>query len=100
MAGARRSSWVWLVFVALIGALLISASVFVIVRVTAPLPAATVRVQAPATLLVDRGAPPPIPLPVRGSTEVATSANGTVASRNPVAVRPIGSVAKAMTALV
>jgi D-alanyl-D-alanine carboxypeptidase (penicillin-binding protein 5/6) len=100
MAGARRTSWVWMVFVAVIGAVLITAAAFVTVRVTAPLPGATVSIHAPATLLVDRGAPPPIPRPARGSFALATSLNGTVASRNPAVVRPIGSVAKAMTALV
>ena len=100
MAGARRTSWVWMVFVAVVGVVLITAAAFVTVRVTAALPRATVSIQAPATLLVDRGAPPPIPLPARGSFALATSLNGMVASRNPTVVRPIGSVAKAMTALV
>jgi len=100
MAGARRTPWVWMVFVAVVGVVLIAAAVFVTVRITAALPRATVSIQSPTTLLVDRGAPPPIPLPARGSFALATSLNGMVASRNPAVVRPIGSVAKAMTALV
>ena len=81
MAGARRTPWVWMVFVAVVGVVLIAAAVFVTVRITAALPRATVSIQSPTTLLVDRGAPPPIPLPARGialgnPTRVATVAWG------------------------
>ena len=69
-------------------------------RLTAPPPAATVRVQAPATVLLDGTAPPPIPVPDTGSFALATSMGGTIVARDAAAVRPIGSVAKAMTALV
>jgi serine-type D-Ala-D-Ala carboxypeptidase (penicillin-binding protein 5/6) len=99
MAGTRRTSWVWIVFMAVIGAMLITAATVVGVRLTAPEPA-TVSVHAPATLLVDGEAPPPIPVPAQGSFALATSLDGMVASRDATAVRPIGSVAKAMTALV
>ena len=99
MAGTRRTSWVWIVFAAVIGAMLITAATIVGVRLTAPEPA-TVSVHAPATLLVDGKAPPPIPVPAQGSFALATSLDGMVASRDATAVRPIGSVAKAMTALV
>jgi serine-type D-Ala-D-Ala carboxypeptidase (penicillin-binding protein 5/6) len=100
MAGTRRSAWVWIVFAAVVGAMLITAATVVTVRLTAPPPAAVVSIHAPATLLVDGKAPPPIPVPVRGSFALATSLNGIAASRDATAVRPIGSVAKAMTALV
>jgi serine-type D-Ala-D-Ala carboxypeptidase (penicillin-binding protein 5/6) len=99
MAGTRRTSWVWIVFTAVISAMLITAATVVAVRLTAPEPA-TVSVHAPATLLVDGKAPPPIPVPAQGSFALATSLDGMVASRDATAVRPIGSVAKAMTALV
>ena len=100
MAGTRRTSWVWIVFAAVIGAMLITPATVAAVRLTAPPPGATVSIHAPATLLVDGKAPPPIPVPTRGSFALATSLNGMVASRDATAVRPIGSVAKAMTALV
>lgn len=70
------------------------------VRLTAAPPPATVSFQVPATLLLDGTAPPAIPVPARGSFALATSLNGMVAARDATAVRPIGSVAKAMTALV
>jgi serine-type D-Ala-D-Ala carboxypeptidase (penicillin-binding protein 5/6) len=100
MARARRTRWVWIVFIAVIGAMLIAAATFVTVRLTAPAPPATVSIQAPATLLLDGASPPTVPTPADGSFALATSLSGTVASRAPAAVRPIGSVAKAMTALV
>jgi serine-type D-Ala-D-Ala carboxypeptidase (penicillin-binding protein 5/6) len=100
MTGTRRTTWVWIVFAAVIGAMLITAATFVTVRITAPPPVATVSIQAPATLLVDGTAPPPIPVPAHGSFALATSLNGTIATRDPAVARPIGSVAKAMTALV
>jgi serine-type D-Ala-D-Ala carboxypeptidase (penicillin-binding protein 5/6) len=91
---------VWIVFVAVVAATVITAATFVAVRLTAPPPAATVRVQASATVLLDGTAPPPIPTPDSGSFALATSMGGTIATRDAAAVRPIGSVAKAMTALV
>ena len=100
MAGARRTSWVWIVFITVIGAALIAAATFVALRLAAPPPLATVSIQVPATLLVDGGAPAPIPVPARGSFALATSLSGTVAAHDATTVRPIGSVAKAMTALV
>jgi D-alanyl-D-alanine carboxypeptidase (penicillin-binding protein 5/6) len=93
-------SWVWIVFTAVIGAMLITAATIVTVRLTAPPPAPTVSVHVPATLLVDGTAPPVIPVPAHGSFALATSLNGVVASRDATSVRAIGSVAKAMTALV
>ncbi|MHB8489725.1 MAG: D-alanyl-D-alanine carboxypeptidase family protein [Candidatus Dormibacteria bacterium] len=100
MAGARRASWVWIVFITVIGAALIAAATFVALRLAAPPPPATLSIQVPATLLVDGGAPAPIPVPARGSFALATSLSGTVAAHDATMVRPIGSVAKVMTALV
>jgi serine-type D-Ala-D-Ala carboxypeptidase (penicillin-binding protein 5/6) len=100
MARARRASWVWIVFIAVISATLITAATLVAIRLTAPLPAATVNIQAPTTLLADGGVPPPIPVPSSGSFALATSLNGMVAAHAATVARPIGSVAKAMTALV
>jgi serine-type D-Ala-D-Ala carboxypeptidase (penicillin-binding protein 5/6) len=100
MAPARRTPWVWIVFIAVIGAMLITAATLATVRLTAPAPSATVSIQAPAGVLLDGAAPPAIPTPTYGSFALATSMSGTVATRAPAAVRPIGSVAKAMTALV
>jgi serine-type D-Ala-D-Ala carboxypeptidase (penicillin-binding protein 5/6) len=100
MARARGTSWVWIVFVAVIGALLIAAGTVVTVKLAAPAPPAAVSINVPATLLVDGTAPPSIPIPAQGSFALATSLSGTLASGNPLVVRPIGSVAKAMTALV
>jgi serine-type D-Ala-D-Ala carboxypeptidase (penicillin-binding protein 5/6) len=100
MAGRRRTSWVWIVFAAVIGAMVLMPVTVAAVRLTAPPPEPSVSIHAPPTLLVDGRAPPPIPVPSRGSFALATSLNGVVASREPTVVRPIGSVAKAMTALV
>jgi serine-type D-Ala-D-Ala carboxypeptidase (penicillin-binding protein 5/6) len=100
MARARPAPWVWIVFIAVIGAMLITAATFVTVKLTAPAPPATVSIQVPAAVPLDGAAPPTIPTPANGSFALATSLGGTVATRAPAAVRPIGSVAKAMTALV
>src|ERR1700693_3826906 len=100
MARSRRTSWVWIVFVAVLAAIVITAATLVAVRLAAPPPAANVRVQASATVLLDGTAPPPIPTPNSGSFALATNMVGTIATRDIAAVRPIGSVAKAMTALV
>ena len=100
MAVSRRTSWVWIVFVAVIAAIVVTAATFVAVKLTAAPPPATVSIHAPATVLLDGAAPPPIPTPASGSFALATSLNGMIATRGATAVRPIGSVAKAMTALV
>ncbi|MFI5284692.1 MAG: D-alanyl-D-alanine carboxypeptidase family protein [Candidatus Dormibacteria bacterium] len=100
MAGARRSSWVWIVFLVVITAVVIAPATFAAVRLTAPPPAAAVSLRVPAGVLLDGTGPPPIPTPSNGSFALATSMTGSIVALNAAAVRPIGSVAKAMTALV
>jgi D-alanyl-D-alanine carboxypeptidase (penicillin-binding protein 5/6) len=100
MAGTRRSSWVWIVFLVVITAVVIAPATFVAVRLTAPPPAAAVSLHVPAGVLLDGTGPPPIPTPSTGSFALATSMSRSIVARAAAAVRPIGSVAKAMTALV
>jgi D-alanyl-D-alanine carboxypeptidase (penicillin-binding protein 5/6) len=100
MAAARRPSWVWIVFAAVIAAMVITAGTFVTLRLTAPLPGAAVSILAPAPAQLDRNGSRSIPTPGSGSFALATDLGGTVAARGASVVRPIGSVAKAMTALV
>ena len=100
MAQTRRARWPWIVWSAVVAAILVAGAVFAAVRLGAPPPAATVSIDAPAALAVNTGVAPPVPVPRQGSFAVATSLDGTVAARADTAVRPIGSVAKAMTALV
>ena len=87
-------------FVVVIAAMVVTAATFVALRLAAASPAATVSIHAPATVLLDGAVPPPIPTPTSGSFALATSLEGMIATRAVAAVRPIGSVAKAMTALV
>ncbi len=100
MACPRRTSWVWIVFAAVVGAMLITAATFVAVRLAAAPPRPTIAISVPDTLVVGPSGAPTIPVPTRGSFALATSVDGTVATRDPSGVHPIGSVAKAMTALV
>ncbi len=100
MAAARRPSWVWIVFAAVIAAMVITAGTFVTLRLTAALPPARVSLLAPPPAQLDRNGSRSIPTPAGGSFALATNLGGTVAARAPTVVRPIGSVAKAMTALV
>lgn len=99
-AVARRWSWVWLLFIAVLAVALITAATVVTLRLAAPLPRASVVIEVPATLVVDPGVAPAIPTPSGGSFALATSVDGTVATHLSTVQRPIGSVAKAMTALV
>jgi D-alanyl-D-alanine carboxypeptidase (penicillin-binding protein 5/6) len=100
MAAARRPSWVWIVFAAVIAAMVITAGTFVALRLTAALPPATVSILVPAPAELDQDGSRSIPTPGSGSFALATNLGGTVAARAATVVRPIGSVAKAMTALV
>jgi D-alanyl-D-alanine carboxypeptidase (penicillin-binding protein 5/6) len=100
MTDGRGPLWPWTVFTIALAAVLIAAASVITIRLRAPLPAAVVTIDAPTTLATSVATPPPIPVPVRGSFALATSVDGTLATSNPGAVRPIGSVAKALTALV
>ncbi len=100
MTAPSRPRWPWVVFGVVIGALLVAAASFVALRLTAPLPRAAVQIDTTATLAVGGDAPRNIPLPSRGSFALSASTLGTVARYNATVVRPTGSVAKAMTALV
>ena len=100
MTQPLRPRWPWVVFATVLGLLLIGAASFVVVRLTAPLPRATVQINAAATLALGGDAPGKIPVPSRGSFALSASTLGTVASSNATVERPTGSVAKAMTALV
>jgi serine-type D-Ala-D-Ala carboxypeptidase (penicillin-binding protein 5/6) len=100
MTAPRRPRWPWVVFAAVLGVLVITAASFVLVRLTAALPHATVQINTAATLALGGDAPPTIPVPSRGSFALSASTLGTVASSNAMVERPTGSVAKAMTALV
>jgi len=101
MTPARRARWPWMVFIAVVAAMLITAGSFVVVRVTAALPAATVHIDVPVAAALAGSQPPgPIPVPSRGSFALSATMPGESASHAGSVVRPIGSVAKAMTALV
>jgi D-alanyl-D-alanine carboxypeptidase (penicillin-binding protein 5/6) len=89
-----------MVFIVVVAAMLITAGSFFLVKLTARLPVATVSFDVPATSALAGSQPPrPIPVPSRGSFALSTSTLGDVASHAATVVRPIGSVAKAMTAL-
>jgi D-alanyl-D-alanine carboxypeptidase (penicillin-binding protein 5/6) len=89
---------VWIMVVAV---MLIAVGSFFVVKLTARLPAATVSIDVPATGVLDGSRPPPpIPIPSKGSFALSASVPGEAASHAAGVVRPIGSVAKAMTALV
>ena len=49
MTATRRPRWPWVVFGAVLGLVLIASASFVVVRLTAPLPRATVRINTAAT---------------------------------------------------
>lgn len=100
MTAPRGPRWPWIVFAAVLGALVIVAASFVVVRLTSPLPSATVEINTTATLALGGDAPGRIPVPTRGSFALSASTLGSVASYNAAVERPTGSVAKAMTALV
>jgi D-alanyl-D-alanine carboxypeptidase (penicillin-binding protein 5/6) len=100
MTDGRSPRWPWAVFTIALAAVLVAAASVITIRLRAPLPAAVVSIAAPATLAVSLATAPPIPVPALGSFALATSVDGSIATRAPSVVRPIGSVAKAMTALV
>jgi len=100
MAASRRSRWPWALWIAVVAVIIVAAATFSAVRLIAPPPDATVSIDAPATVTLDASVAPPIPTPRQGSFALATSVDGTVATEAAATPRPIGSVAKAMTALV
>jgi serine-type D-Ala-D-Ala carboxypeptidase (penicillin-binding protein 5/6) len=100
MTVRRRPRWPWVLGIVALAALLIAAASLVTIRLGARVPPASVRIDAPATLAVAGAPPAPIPTPVQGSFALSTSVDGSVATHDPAVERPIGSVAKAMTALV
>jgi serine-type D-Ala-D-Ala carboxypeptidase (penicillin-binding protein 5/6) len=70
-----------------------------VLRVTASVPLVTVAVRAPARLIAAPGQTTPIPLPSAGSMTLSQGLDGVIADQEGAAVRPIGSIAKTMTAL-
>ncbi len=100
MAVTGRARWPWILWVAVVAVMLVAAATFSLVRLTAPPPAATITVDAPATLATGGSPAPPIPMPRQGSFALATNLDGTISAQAATTPRPIGSVAKAMTALV
>jgi D-alanyl-D-alanine carboxypeptidase (penicillin-binding protein 5/6) len=91
--------------VAALGAVaLVAAVIGAAVRVTAAVPPLRADVHTPAALTVPGDPPPPIDLPGGGSLVLEADLGGgappsRLASLAPEVVRPIGSVAKTMTAL-
>jgi serine-type D-Ala-D-Ala carboxypeptidase (penicillin-binding protein 5/6) len=96
----RRPRWPRILGTAALAALLIAAALVATIRLAARVPLPSVHIDAPATLAVGGAPAPPIPTPARGSFALSTSVDGSVATHDSTVERPIGSVAKAMTALV
>jgi D-alanyl-D-alanine carboxypeptidase (penicillin-binding protein 5/6) len=82
-----------------LGAALVAAAVTAVtVRLSAAVPPLRADVRTPATLTVPGAPPDPVSLPAAGSLVLEAGADR-LAGLAPDAVRPIGSVAKTMTAL-
>jgi serine-type D-Ala-D-Ala carboxypeptidase (penicillin-binding protein 5/6) len=88
--------------VAIAAAITVLAAVAAIVatRTTSTPPTPTVHVAAPAEWVAVPGPPAAIPLPASGSLTLTEPPAGAIADLQGDLVRPIGSVAKTMTALV
>ena len=91
--------------VAALGAVALAAAVTTAtVRVTAAVPPSRADVHTAGTLIVPGDPPPPLDLPGGGSLVLEAASGDGAASRlaslAPAVVRPVGSVAKTMTALV
>jgi D-alanyl-D-alanine carboxypeptidase (penicillin-binding protein 5/6) len=71
-----------------------------VLRLRAPLPEPDVRVTTQASLVLTQGTRPAVPVPSGGSFVLKTSGGTTLGALADTASRPIGSVAKVMTALV
>lgn len=82
-------------------AALIGAGVTVaVLRLRSPLPPPQVRLSAPASIVLVPGARPAVPAPAAGSFLLESDRGEQLAALNETTSRPIGSVAKVMTALV
>ena len=100
MAATRSARWPWVLWISVVAVMLVAAGSFSAVRLAAAPPAATLSIDAPTTLAIGGDAAPAIPTPRGGSFALASSLEGTISTQAATVARPIGSVAKAMTALV
>jgi D-alanyl-D-alanine carboxypeptidase (penicillin-binding protein 5/6) len=98
MTGSRRRARP--IVLALASGAIAVCGLLAALRLSAALPHAHVTAHVAATLVPAPGPPPPIPLPSQGSAVVSSDADGVLAATHPDDVRPTGSIAKTMTALV
>ncbi|MBV9099700.1 MAG: D-alanyl-D-alanine carboxypeptidase [Candidatus Dormibacteraeota bacterium] len=91
----RRS---FLIAAAVAAAVVVACAALAVLRLASPLPGLTLTVHSPPSFALAPGAPPPIPLPPTGSFALGDD-TGLLAARDATATRPVGSVAKTMTAL-
>ena len=94
----RGSALFVLVVVVATGAL--TGAGIAVKRLTTPVEQLTATVHAPATVILAAPQPPPVALPATGSLALAQFGGALLAERDATQVRPTGSVAKTMTALV
>lgn len=76
------------------------AAIIVVVRLTRSVPPPRLALSTPASVTIGSGPIAPLPLPAQGTVMLRSSVDGDIASRGADEPRPIGSVAKTMTALV
>lgn len=90
------------VIIALIAAAAVvaAAATVAVLRLRSPLPPPEVRVSAPSSLVLAPGTRPGVPAPAAGSFLLMSDRGERLSAFNEAASRPIGSVAKVMTALV
>ena len=81
-------------------AVVAAAATVAVVRLNSPLPVPSVRVAAPAQLVLAPGTPPAVPSPANGGFLLQAADGTELASTAADVPRPIASVAKVMTALV
>ena len=77
-----------------------AAEVVVLGRITRSLPPPSAVISTPPTLTLVPGPPPSVPLPAAGSLLLESDLSGVLAAKDADVVRPIASMAKAMTAYV
>ncbi len=99
-AGARRGRHVLPALFLALAVLILAGGGYAGWKLLRPPPRPSIRLGIPATLALDPGAPPPVPVPSQGSFDLVSSDGGLLASRNPDAQVPIASVTKVMAALV